>query len=246
MATPTFTAQLGLPDPSAAPLTVTELVTLLNALFLPVSVGNYNAQIVTGSSTPGVGDQDKLWFRSDNSGNPLGFYTFVSGVWRPIYSGRLGQITMFSGSPFGFFETSGRAIAGTTWDGWALCNGNNGTQDLRNRFIAGGDHYDLATAIPAWHTTVSGGEAQIGGAVSHTVTESDLPAYDPTFSGAEFDAGSSQALNRLIIDSRWVNFPQTIPGSNAGDVHYGNTGSQTDIPTVPPFFCLAFVQFVGY
>src|SRR5437016_3942671 len=125
MSTPTFTAQLGTPDPSAAPLTMTALVNLLNTLFLPVSVNGYSAQIVTGSSTPLVGDQDKLWFKTDSSGNPLGFYTFNSGSWRPLYTGKIGEITMYAGVASTNFDVTGLGRLNTVWDGWALCNGSN-------------------------------------------------------------------------------------------------------------------------
>lgn len=44
----------------------------------------------------------------------------------------VGVITMWSGS------------VDTIPDGWALCNGENGTPDLRNRFIVGaGDSYSV-------------------------------------------------------------------------------------------------------
>jgi hypothetical protein len=47
--------------------------------------------------------------------------------------------------------------------GWALCNGSNGTPDLRNRFVvcANADSGGLAK------TTVTGSATQTGGSVSH-------------------------------------------------------------------------------
>jgi hypothetical protein len=243
MANPTFTAQLGLPDPSAAPLTVTELVNLLNTLFLPVEIGNFSNQIISGSSTPSVTDQDKLWFKLDGAGNPLGFYKFVGGNWRPVYSGKIGEITMFSGNPVGIFDSTGLSAIGSVWDGWALCNGNNGTIDLRDRFIVSGLFYTGGN----WVTHVTGTNVNTGGAATHLIVEQELPSYDPNFSGAEFDSGTPNALNRLIIDSRYLGYPQTIPGSNvSSDIHYGAVGPQTPISTLPPFIAVGYVQFVGY
>ncbi len=246
MAVPTFTAQLGLPDPSAAPLTLTDLVNLLNALFLPISVNGFNAQIITGSATPGVGDQDKLWFRTDAGGNPLGFYVFNSGTWRPVYNGKIGQISMYigDGSPF---DGTGKGTIGGIWDGWAICNGLNGTPDMRDRFPVGFIEFSAGQAItnfePPGFGKVSGGNT----VSNYTIQQSDLPAYSPVYQGAEYDAGSSQVLNRIIIDNHWLNFPQTIPESSVGSgVHYGNTGGQTAIPIVPPYYCVVFVKFIGY
>ncbi len=48
-------------------------------------------------------------------------------------------------------------------DGWAICNGQNGTPDLRNRFVLGaGSSYGLGD---------TGGEA------SHTLTTSEMPSH---------------------------------------------------------------------
>ncbi len=250
MSAPTFTAQLGLPDPSATPLTVTDLVNLLNALFLPISVNGFNAQIITGSATPGVSDQDKLWFKTDISGNPLGFYVFNSGTWRPVYTARIGEITMFAGDPNGIFDATGKGIVGTPWDGWALCNGQNGTPDIRNRFPVG---YitNVAGQLQTNFNTL-GTTSVNGGALpaNYTIVESDLPTYNPLFQGAEYDAGSSQPVNHFIIDNKWLNYPEGINAPNSGNTNYGAInapgGIQTAIPIVPPYYCVAFVQFKGF
>lgn len=47
--------------------------------------------------------------------------------------------------------------------GWALCNGQNGTPDLRNRFIVGaGDEYNVSSN---------------GGAKTHTITIDEMPSH---------------------------------------------------------------------
>jgi microcystin-dependent protein len=50
-------------------------------------------------------------------------------------------IIMYSGSTTNFI-TNGLGKVGTQLDGWALCNGNNGTPNLKGRFIAGYDPLD--------------------------------------------------------------------------------------------------------
>jgi hypothetical protein len=52
--------------------------------------------------------------------------------------------------------------------GWALCDGNNGTPDLRNRFIVCADADDGGVA----KTTLTGGATQSGGSISHDHTGS--------------------------------------------------------------------------
>lgn len=47
-----------------------------------------------------------------------------------------GGIIMWSGG-MANFDNSGKGMINTSLDGWALCNGLNGTPDLRGRFIVG-------------------------------------------------------------------------------------------------------------
>ena len=41
-------------------------------------------------------------------------------------------VVKFRGSTTGKFDGTGLGIVGTDYEGWALCNGNNGTIDLRD------------------------------------------------------------------------------------------------------------------
>ncbi len=64
-------------------------------------------------------------------------------------------------------------------DGWALCDGQNGTPDLRNRFIVGaGDEYTAGA---------TGGEA------THTLAAGEMPAHshDISVSGGSHSHGAS-------------------------------------------------------
>ena len=55
-------------------------------------------------------------------------------------------------------------------DGWLLCNGSNGTPDLRNRFIVGaGSNYDVGDT---------------GGAQSVTLTTAQMPSHSHGASGS--------------------------------------------------------------
>lgn len=68
-----------------------------------------------------------------------------------------GMITIWSGS-----------IASIP-SGWYLCDGNNSTPNLRNRFVVGaGSSYAVADT---------------GGAATHTLTEAELPSYNGKWYG---------------------------------------------------------------
>ena len=49
----------------------------------------------------------------------------------------IGGIIMFSGSTTGLFDISGRGLQNTTMSRFALCNGQNGTPNLQDRFVMG-------------------------------------------------------------------------------------------------------------
>jgi hypothetical protein len=65
--------------------------------------------------------------------------------------------------------------------GWALCNGLNGTPDLRNRFVVGAN----ADSGGAAKSTITGAALQTGGSVTH----SHFLRTDISGIGAGIDAG---------------------------------------------------------
>ena len=93
--------------------------------------------------------------------------------------------------------------------GWVLCNGSNGTPDLRNRFVVGaGDIYSV------------GGT---GGSTTQTLTTGNIPAHTHTVSGVSGAAGGH---------SHTINDPghaHTLTLYNSG---YGATGSGTVAATI--------------
>jgi microcystin-dependent protein len=71
--------------------------------------------------------------------------------------------------------------------GWALCNGANGTPDLRNRFVVGaGSSYSPGNT---------------GGADSVTLTEAQMPSHTHSVSGSTNTAGEHRHLVVVGIDS---------------------------------------------
>jgi len=73
--------------------------------------------------------------------------------------------------------------------GYALCNGSNGTPDLRDKFVIGAKQDDAG--IPK--TNVTGSLTQIGGAAAH--------AHDLD-TGADIDAGTQDyAITTLSVSN---------------------------------------------
>lgn len=158
-----------------------------------------------------------------------------------------GTILAFSGE----FNTDGYPIdklTGFADKGWHLCDGTNGTPDLRGRFILGASDA---------HTVGS-----TGGEESHQLTESELPRVTVTSTGTTTNAGSHKhnintgnATSTAKNDRDWV---QCITKSNignptnrtteeAGTHKHGVTVSGTfgggqAHSIMPPYYTLAFIM----
>lgn len=112
-------------------------------------------------STWEQGTQFKTLMNIDGDGN-----TTVAGDIKDKsgYVTPKGGIIMYDGD-INNFDGTGKGKAGTPVEGWALCNGDNTTPDLRNRFIVGagtGSEYTLA---------------QKGGEKTHQLTEAEMPSH---------------------------------------------------------------------
>src|SRR5690349_8509501 len=125
------TAQFGNPDPLANPTTFQEVIDQLNDLSEAVDVsGGPFTPYVISSTTPIVGDQNKAWIQTDGNGRPLATKLFYNGSWRKVYNGKVKEVVMFSGDPTVYFDGTGLGLSTATepnYDGWAICNGQNGT-----------------------------------------------------------------------------------------------------------------------
>lgn len=82
-----------------------------------------------------------------------------------------GVITMWSGTSTNIPE------------GWLLCNGSNGTPDLRDRFIVGaGNEYSVGAT---------------GGEKTHTLTVNEMPSHTHAFTGKAHTHTGNISLNNL-------------------------------------------------
>jgi hypothetical protein len=109
--------------------------------------------------------------------------------------------------------------------GWLLCNGANGTPDLRDRFIKGSDTPGT-TGGAATHT-----HAAHTGVIDHTHVQMRLPT-------------ATGAVVGFTVDTSMSGTPATSgvsTGSPAGAV----ASLAHDSPNhEPPFYALAFIQKV--
>jgi microcystin-dependent protein len=189
-----------------------------------MAVHNHDASDITSGS---LGEARLPQFAIDNSEIEVGFGLVPSGT-----------IVMWNGT--------------TIPNGWALCDGTNGTPDLRGMFIAGYDPTDSDYNITG----------NIGGEKAHTLTTSEMPSHQHSFSGSTSMNGNHQ---HTYEDRYWdnsgggLNLQELSPNSNgivftmrqtewSGDHSHtfsGNTnpeGGGAAHENRPPYYVLAFIM----
>ncbi len=153
-----------------------------------------------------------------------------TGVWDAIAAANLvpsGTIVLWSGS------------VASIPTGWVLCNGSNGTPDLRNRFVVGaGSTYAVAA---------TGGSADaIVVSHNHTATSSVTdPGHNHVYRGGEFTpnkftsgAQSNDGVNNGGGDA-YVSTATT--GVTVGTT-VASTGSSGTNANLPPYYALAYIM----
>ena len=131
--------------------------------------------------------------------------------------------------------TGSELPSGDQWKGvWALCDGNNGTPDLVNRFIIGTGTYQQGA------TQYSYAANDAGGAESVTIDESTYPAHTHTFT-LTYPYTTIGGINdyKDRNDGVWANgykvYTTTTSASLGGGKPHNN---------MPPYYKVVFIQRV--
>jgi len=164
----------------------------------------------------------------------------------------LGTIKAFAGIP------------STIPAGWAMCDGNNGTQNLRDRFIAGfatGGVYTQngvagytpgATAVPVGGTAATAGShSHTGTTAGHTLVEAEIPSH--THSYTSYSENNSVGTNPATTGGGTPNGAATVVGATGGGAPHahgistdaGHQHSVSGTAQVPGFFALMFIQKIA-
>jgi hypothetical protein len=120
---------------------------------------------------------------------------------------------------------------GSIPSGWALCNGSNGTPDLRDRFvIAAGSTYSVA---------------QTGGTADAIVVTHTHSITDPghTHGGLYLDGnpGPSGFGPTTSAPAQFSN-PISIPSASTGITATNSAGSSGTGANIPPYYALAYIM----
>jgi microcystin-dependent protein len=129
--------------------------------------------------------------------------------------------------------------------GWALCDGENGTPDLRGRFILGLGHGSGLT-----NRTIN----QRDGAETHTLTVAQIPAHNHTMNNAgnhkhqlnlqqhnRMFGGHGPALSTMTCcGASAANLTTTDSGNHTHTIN--NTGGGQAHNNMPPYHVLAYIM----
>ena len=259
---PTLTTTFAHADPTVAPITINELIDLLNILVATNLNGSYIPYILQ-TGTPGVDDQDKAWIELDSANRPRAIRTFYQGNWRRVYNGMIGEVRGFTGAPgYGdppaLFNSTGLGNIGLEYDGWAICNGENGTPNLTDKFIIGA-HMDNSNGQQGydsgWQTFVNGVDAlKTGGEAKTMILPVHLPelASALEISGNEPNIGGPDHATAHVLVDRAYGATAHVARDAIDPIHYGADPNgtppqpQEEFPVLPPFYALAFITFKGY
>lgn len=150
----------------------------------------------------------------------------------------IGAILMWSGGPSNIPAN------------WRLCDGTNGTPNLKSRFIVGYDPDD-----PNYDAV-----GKIGGVKTRTLTTANIPQHSHTFAGTTESAGEH---SHTIKAGNGTSGGGADKGEHDDDSSYinpagihthefsGTTGTYGQvnpeaIDVRPPYYVLCFIIFVGY
>jgi len=110
---------------------------------------------------------------------------------------------------------------------WALCNGSNGTPDLRNTFIVGA-HSDAVVGVNTATTTITGSNTKTGGSKDAVVVSHNhsYVTKGTTFTGDNHD----EATGAWKLEST---------------VNTGDSGESGTNKNLPPYYALAYIMKIS-
>jgi len=174
-------------------------------------------------------------------------------------------INYYGNVPVGFIGLWYGAIANIP-DNWALCNGSNGTPDLRNRFvICAGDTYAVGDTggattkdISHTHTISSAGSHDHGAATessgqNHTHTWSDTssaPSATTTYGTVEGGPTKGDGTHTHDVSGTTATASAAhshVINSGGSHDHTGSTGSggSATQDIMPPYYALAYIMRIA-
>lgn len=214
---------------------------------IPNEIMHGNALLMTGipiQDTPPDSKIYKYWYDTNGEKATLKIYDNDSSKWIEINLG--GSATPIEnepieGVPSGAIIMWSGSIA-TIPSGWALCNGANGTPDLRNKFVIGSSS-DVSGVS---NTSVTGENTKSGGSkdaivVSHTHSGT----ANSGSGGGTFVTGRGNqdgGFGTGVVESGSFKLNYASAGAHTHPLTINSTGSSGTNANLPPYYALAFIM----
>ena len=141
----------------------------------------------------------------------------------------------------GIIMWSGTIAEIANLSGWELCDGNNGTPDLRDRFVIGATTDGSDNTFPGLSVDQSGGSADAT-LVSHNHSLSGGGASGTFLTGAEIST-STEGVNSggaAVVDG--VSLSTTSGSVSYSQPTVSTEGSSATNANLPPYYALAFIM----
>lgn len=123
-------------------------------------------------------------------------------------------------------------------DGWALCNGENGTEDLRDKFVVGaGNSY----AVNATGGSASQAVNLSGSTGATTLSVNQMPSHTHGLR----DGGSRNNVDQVITTERtWAVNPTYMLSTATGgsQSHSHSLSGSATVSTLPPYYAKCYIQ----
>lgn len=220
---------LTVPEGTEFPGTVQELLDLI-AQYEEIIGGEDFSGVAYGDTEPAPEDRGLAWFRTDGSGNPIGWYGWNGAAWVPLPiitpSGTTAQRPAPPTDYQQYFDTDIDCAIIYYNGAWRTLSGSPG--DVK--FVTGTDLATVLVNNPGWsHYTdgigrvlsgaaADGSDAETNaGADEITLTEAELPTHtheDIVLTGSEADSGD--AGNLAVVAATQSVGQRTITASQTG------------------------------
>ena len=185
---------------------------------------------------PTVGGSEDTWGTSLNA-NWTALDTLLGGVTQSEFALLSGQTSLV---PAGVILLWSGSIASIP-SGWNLCDGTNGTPDLRNRFVvAAGDTYAVGATGGADSVTLDASQIP---AHMHTGTTSTDGAHNHNVSVQAANIQDGQRDNSYFRgDGGLTTYTTTTNGNHSHTFTTASTGGGGSHENRPPYYALAYIQ----
>lgn len=121
--------------------------------------------------------------------------------------------------------------------GWSLCNGSNGTPDLRNKFVIGANNDNSGLAV----TTVTGSTSTTGGTKDAIVVSHTHDINDPGHTHNYNTKASTQPQDGSTTQL-WYGDQTVATSSSTTGITIVSTGTSGTNQNLPPYYALAYIM----